>query len=74
LLQAAESEAIDLKVYLWLATSTGARPGELTALTWSDIDLEKGTLSISKTAQTQVGKGVVINRKCNLYKKSQKST
>lgn len=35
-------------VCLWLLFMTGMRVGEATALQWSDVDLEKRTLSISK--------------------------
>lgn len=34
-----------------LALSTGARRGELLALTWDDIDLDKGTVTISKSVK-----------------------
>ena len=43
------------KNYLAFAFYTGARPGELLALLWSDIDLENGTISISR----RIKKGVV---------------
>ena len=41
----------DSHVYLFLllALSTGARRGELLALTWDDIDFEKKTISINKS-------------------------
>lgn len=35
--------------YLYLAIYTGARRGELCALTWDDIDIEKCTVSINKS-------------------------
>lgn len=38
-----------------LARDTGARKGELLALRWSDIDLEKNIVSISKTAYDREG-------------------
>lgn len=38
-----------------LARDTGARKGELLALRWSDIDLEKNIISISKTAYDRPG-------------------
>ena len=39
-------------VFFRLASVTGARRGELAALTWGDIDLDGGTLSISKAMQS----------------------
>ena len=35
--------------YVYLAIYTGARRGELCALTWDDINVEKGTVSINKS-------------------------
>lgn len=34
-----------------LAMTTGMRPSEYLALTWSDFDLERGTVSILKTLE-----------------------
>lgn len=36
----------DFGLFVWLATATGARRGELVALRWSRIDLDAGTLTI----------------------------
>jgi integrase len=36
-------------VCIWLLFMTGMRVGEATAIQWSDIDLDKRTLSVSKT-------------------------
>lgn len=33
---------------LWVLLGTGCRVGELLALTWSDVDLDEGTVSITK--------------------------
>ena len=38
----------DLATFIMLAASSGARRGELLALRWSDIDLERRTLSIER--------------------------
>lgn len=35
-----------------VAITTGARFGELAALTWGDVDLARGTITISKSVQT----------------------
>lgn len=34
-----------------LAMTTGMRPSEYLALTWSDIDLVRGTVSVSRTLE-----------------------
>lgn len=39
----------NLEVLLALAVATGMRKGEILALRWSDIDLIKGTLQVSRT-------------------------
>lgn len=44
-----------------LALLIGARRGEICALRWSDIDLEKGTISINRTVQFIPGTGLVFN-------------
>ena len=38
-----------------LALTTGMRPSEYLALTWTDIDLERGTVCVSKTLEWQKG-------------------
>lgn len=40
-----------LEVLVLTALGTGARQGELLALTWSDLNLETGTLSIRRTLE-----------------------
>ncbi len=41
------------EVLFALAITTGMRPSEYLALTWSDFDLERGAVSVSKTLQYQ---------------------
>jgi integrase len=48
LVDAAASSDPDFGCYLLLAATTGARRGEMCALRWSDVDLKRGTLTISK--------------------------
>jgi integrase len=36
-----------LALYLWLAAVTGARRGELSALHWADLDLQRGVIHIA---------------------------
>jgi len=57
LLQAATETHLYALVYLALAT--GARQGELLALRWEDVDLERGSIQIVRTARRVPGKGVV---------------
>src|SRR5260370_802682 len=38
-----------------LALTTGMRPSEYLALTWTDFDLERGTVSVSKTLEWRKG-------------------
>lgn len=49
LLAAADGER--LEALYWLAISLGLRQGEIFGLRWTDIDLEKGTLSVRKQLQ-----------------------
>ncbi|MGQ0847361.1 MAG: tyrosine-type recombinase/integrase [Sporichthyaceae bacterium] len=39
----------DWGALIWLAMTTGARRGELAALRWSDIDLERGSVTIGRS-------------------------
>ncbi|HSH60097.1 MAG TPA: site-specific integrase [Acidimicrobiales bacterium] len=48
LLERAEQDDPAFAVFLVLAAVTGARRGELLALRWTDIDLELGTLTITR--------------------------
>jgi integrase len=45
-----------LRALYFLAVNIGARQGELLGLTWSDVDFERGTISISKQLQRVGGK------------------
>lgn len=46
---------------LWvLLITTGLRIGEAAGLTWADIDMSEGTVSIRRAAQRQKGKGMVM--------------
>ena len=44
----AEESDPELATFIMLAASSGARRGELLALRWSDIDLDRGRLSIER--------------------------
>ena len=39
-----------------IALYTGLRPGELRALTWQDVDLEAGTINVSKAIEARTGR------------------
>ncbi len=60
LLTALEDEPLQFKCLIHLAIITGCRRGELVALQWSDIDFEKGVITISKSAYTRTGQPVGI--------------
>jgi integrase len=49
----------NLEVLLALAVATGMRRGEILALRWSDIDLVKGTLQVSRTLSYYAKHGFV---------------
>jgi len=51
LLRALEKENLKYRAVIILALDSGARRGELTGLTWEDIDFEKATININKTTQ-----------------------
>lgn len=51
------------KIIILLALSTGMREGEIAALTWNDVDLFKGSITVNKTlmrVQKKDGKGTEI--------------
>jgi integrase len=49
------TKASPLHALFLLAVDTGARPGELLALRWADVDLAEGTLRIERTLFERVG-------------------
>lgn len=49
ILDVARDSDTDLWTFLWLAATTGARRGELGALRWSDVDVERGELIIERS-------------------------
>jgi len=51
LIVALQSECLKYQALIMLALDTGARRGEITGLTWSDIDFNKSTININKTTQ-----------------------
>lgn len=51
LLDALEAVEMKFKVLIHLAIASGCRLGELVGLTWDDIDFDKNTINITRTAQ-----------------------
>lgn len=45
---------------IYLALATGARVGELLGLRWQDIDLDRRTLHITRSARRFAGQGVIF--------------
>jgi integrase len=58
LFRLADESDPELATFIMLAASSGARRGELLALRWSHIDLDRGTLSIERGI-VRVGAGLV---------------
>ena len=61
LLQAAQGHP--LEAFVTLALTTGMRSGELLALEWSDLDVERGVLQVKRTVLSAGGKPVVCHPK-----------
>jgi integrase len=57
LLAAAGSE---LRLWLRLASTTGARRGEIAGLRWGDVDFRSGTLTISRAVSYAPGSGLTV--------------
>lgn len=51
LLKALATEPIKYQAIIMLALDSGIRRGELTGLTWEDVDFKNGTININKTTQ-----------------------
>ena len=60
LLEALEGEPLQFQVLIHLAIITGCRRGELVALEWSDIDFDKGSIFIHKSAYKIKGEPIGI--------------
>lgn len=62
LLQAEGDKYFQFVVFFTLAVYTGFRRGELLGLQWkTDIDFERSTLTVNRTSNYVVGKGVFVN-------------
>lgn len=51
LLDVLKNETLKYQAIIYLALDSGMRRGELTGLTWDDIDLKNGTIQINKITQ-----------------------
>ena len=51
----------DINRVFYLLAATGMRVGECIALNWKDVDLDKGTINITKTAVNHKGHMVIQN-------------
>lgn len=65
LFRALENANSKYRTMIILAILSGLRRGEIISLTWDDVDLEDGTLTVSKQAQYIKGKGLVIRKPKN---------
>lgn len=61
--QADRNIKLQLKLFLYLATFTGCRRGELIALTWSDLDFDDNTVNICKSVCRVKGKTIIKSPK-----------
>ena len=60
LLEALDQEPILWRAYFYLALYSQLRRGELVALDWPDIDLDHSIISVSKSAYSLPGGGVML--------------
>ena len=58
--EALENEPLHYKTIVYLAIDTGMRAGELTGLTWMDIDLNNGIVDVNKQRQYVSGYGTIV--------------
>ncbi|AIQ63882.1 hypothetical protein PSTEL_13105 [Paenibacillus stellifer] len=71
LFAALEDEAIDVRVLITLAITTGMRRGELAGLEWKNIDLQNGVIDIKQTVpMLKDGKPVIKGPKNKASKRS----
>lgn len=59
LIETAATDDPDFGCYLHLAATTGARRGELCGLRWRDVDLDGGTMTISRNVVEGAGSAIV---------------
>ena len=59
LIKCIQNEPLKYQAIIYMALDLGCRRGELTGLTWEDIDLKTGKVYINKTTQAIKGRGIV---------------
>ena len=69
MLEALDSEPLQLQVIIHLAIITGCRRGELTSLKWSDINFEKCEITVSKSLYQLKGEKAKTKRTKNKKKR-----
>lgn len=62
MLQALNDESLTLKTIVYISVDIGLRRGELTGLTWDDIDFKTGQISINKQRHYVVGYGTIKDK------------
>ncbi len=62
MLNALKTESLILNVMVYLALDTGLRRGELTGLTWDDINFETSQISINKQRHYVFGYGTIKDK------------
>ena len=62
MLEALDSEPLILKTMVYLSVDIGLRRGELTGLTWDDIDFKTAQISINKQRHYVVGYGTIKDK------------
>lgn len=69
MLEALDSEPLQLQVIIHLAIITGCRRGELTSLKWSDINFDKCEITVSKSLYQLKGEKAKTKRTKNKKKR-----
>lgn len=65
MLKLLDKEAIQYKCMIYIALFSGCRSGELTGLSWDDIDFENNILKIERATQYISGKGIFVKEPKN---------
>ena len=66
LISSIQNESLKYQAIIYLALDSGCRRGELTGLTWDDVDFENSCININKITQ-------YVNKKSGIYEKETKT-